>query len=416
MKYTVFGERMRLLIKFIETYCDAYRGLPREVWYLSLILLINRSGSMVLMFLPLYLTKVMHFTDFQIGLLIGGCYGVGGIAGAMLGGKLTSMFGPIRIQAISLALTVPMFLVVSAAASFFQVAVSLFILSLVAEMVRPASVTATTLFCGQELHKKAMGHNRLAANLGTAIGGALGGVLAGISYSLLFFVNAGTVACALVALLAIFGLREPKNETNQSSDEISTSPFRDSTYLIFLLLTLLVAIVFFQLLSTYPKYLNEHVGINEFQLGILMAINTLIIVAVEMLLIHMVRNLSILKLVAWGSLFSCLGFGLLPFGTGFVFVALTVVIWTIGEMLAMPFAAVYVAGRSNNSNRGRYMGPYVTCYSTALIIAPIAGMWIYQNNPNLVWHLSLGIGVLTFVGFNLMRFVTGDSEQHSSAE
>ncbi|MFM7739210.1 MAG: hypothetical protein ACKO9H_07390, partial [Planctomycetota bacterium] len=40
-------------------YLAPFRGLPREVWYLSIVMFINRSGSMVLPFLTLYANKVL---------------------------------------------------------------------------------------------------------------------------------------------------------------------------------------------------------------------------------------------------------------------------------------------------------------------------------------------------------------------
>ncbi len=385
--------------KLLETYREAFRGLPREIWFLSTVLLINRSGAMVLMFLPLYLTKQLHFSNLQIGFLIGGCYGVGSIAGAMIGGRLTSQFGPIRLQIFSQAYAAIGFLLLVTANDFVTIGIGLFFLSIISEMVRPATITATTLYCPESLHKRAMGLVRLAANLGTAIGGAIGGMLAEINYDLLFYVNAGTVTCATVATYLFFGLREPAKKERALAEQSTRSPLTDLRFLAFLSLMFLTALVFFQLLSTFPKYLNDDLSLGELELGLLMAINTLIIVAIEMFLLQLVRNLNVLRVVAVGSLLSCLGFGLLPFGSGFWYVAFTVVVWTMGEMLAMPLAAAYVAGRSSEANRGRYMGMFVTGYSAALVVGPIAGMAIFHWNHNAVWYIATGIGVVVFVGF-----------------
>ena len=40
-----------------RTYRAAYSGLPRDLWLLSLVLLVNRAGGMVLPFIALYLTR-----------------------------------------------------------------------------------------------------------------------------------------------------------------------------------------------------------------------------------------------------------------------------------------------------------------------------------------------------------------------
>ncbi|MEK7225946.1 MAG: MFS transporter, partial [Bacteroidota bacterium] len=39
-----------------KTYRNAYSGLSKQTWLLSLIMLINRSGTMVIPFMTLYLT------------------------------------------------------------------------------------------------------------------------------------------------------------------------------------------------------------------------------------------------------------------------------------------------------------------------------------------------------------------------
>ena len=370
------------------------------------------------MFLPLYLTKSLAFTDMQIGFLIGGCYGMGSILGGLLGGKLTSSWGPIKTQVASLSLTVPGYLLLAQADRFVTVALCLFGLSVVNEMIRPASVTATTLYCPSHLHKRAMGHNRLAVNLGTSIGGVWGGVLAGINYQLLFYANASTVFAALIATLICFKLREPETQKEKAETGNGESPWSDRSFLWFLFFTFLTAVVFFQLLSTFPKYLDEQRGVTEFYLGALMAINTLLIVILEMYLVQVVSKFSVLRVVAWGSLMSCVGFGLLPFCPDYWYICATVVVWTFGEMLAMPLSAAYVAARSSERSRGRYMGLYVTCYAAALVIGPLLGMAAYELDPDLVWYIALALGWIAFSGYwwlsvqDKTKSNIGDTDQH----
>ena len=70
-----------------RAYSDAFRGLPPVVWHLSLVMLVNRSGSMVLAFLSLYLTFERGFELTFAGWVLA-VYGAGHIAGALLGGWL----------------------------------------------------------------------------------------------------------------------------------------------------------------------------------------------------------------------------------------------------------------------------------------------------------------------------------------
>jgi MFS family permease len=64
---------------------------------------------------------------------------------------------------------------------------------------------------------------------------------------------------------------------------------------------------------------------------------------------------------------------------------------TVGEMLAMPITNAIVAERAGQRSVGRYMGAYTLAFSTAFVIGPVAGTWVYQNvGPQYLWF---GIGV-----------------------
>jgi MFS family permease len=77
------------------------------------------------------------------------------------------------------------------------------------------------------------------------------------------------------------------------------------------------------------------------------------------------------------------------------FVALTVVVWTLGEMLALPIINVLVAERAEKGYRGQYMGMYTMAYSIAFIVAPVLGTSVYAHfGPHVLWY---GIGALGIV-------------------
>jgi MFS family permease len=80
----------------IQLYKNSYAGLTRRIWLLSIVMLINRSGTMVLAFMTLY-CKHLGFSIQQGGLVVA-VYGVGSVAGAFLGGKISDRFGFYRTQ------------------------------------------------------------------------------------------------------------------------------------------------------------------------------------------------------------------------------------------------------------------------------------------------------------------------------
>ncbi len=389
-------------------YRDAYGGLPREVWILSLALFVNRCGAMVLAFMTLYMTNELGFSMFESGAIFS-IWGFGSMTGSWLGGKLVKPLGAIRTQILGLVLAVPCFLIVPLFTSWWGMALIVYLFSVTSESVRPANGVAVAQFTDPELHTRAFGLQRMAVNLGFSVGPAIGGVLANIDYVWLFFADGITTGLGALILLWHFGFRKyAKNQDAAAKQKIAEenivegSPLKDVQFVLFLLLMLAVCLVFFQFLATYPKYLEDHYQLSKPMIGLLFSVNTIIIVAFEMLLLNWVRRFSLLRTVGWGSFLACAGFGLLPLGTTFWFCALSMTVITFGEMFMFPLGSGYVAKRSMGRDQGMYMSWYAMMYSTAGMIAPIIGTVVYQYDSHLLWYASLVVGAGVLAGFYML--------------
>lgn len=426
--------------RIIDGYRNAFSGVPRNVWLMSVILLVSRSGTMVLPFLAIYGRTELKFEPTTIGWLLS-AYGIGGVVAGLVAGKMIEKIGAISTQIITLAMAVPGYLWVGMVTDFFWLIVSMFYLSLTVEAVRPACTTATVDFCAEEhQHVKALAVNRLAVNLGMTLGPALGGFLILISYQLLFYVNAFTTFAACLLTIVFFGWpsgrakketgKDKDSKSDVSADAVedgtkSSSPFADLRFMLFCFINVLAALVFFQFLSTYPLYLKEQYQFQEYHIGLLYAVNTVVIVLFELVLVNWIVRWPLLRIYGWGQLLSCVGFGMLPLGLLFFqdrsvlatnesafligagYCVFTMIVLTIGEMLAMPLGAAYAARRSNQRNRGKYMGVYIASFSVAALIAPLAGMGLYEIHPDLVGYASLVVGAIVFFALIIMS----DSEE-----
>lgn len=383
-------------------YRSAYAGLPREIWILSAVALVNRSGMMVLPFLTLYLTRSLGFEMGLVGQLLA-TYGLGAALGVQLGGWLTDRLGSLRVQVASLFLAGPLFLALGELRSAAGLTAALFALSVVCEAFRPASQAALTNHCPPQLRARAFGLYRMAVNLGVTIGPVVGGVLAVHDYSWLFRVNALAWLAAGVLLLVLGRGWRPLSEreaTQPNAPKVARTPWRDGPFLVAVACSALVSVVFLQTQSTFMVYLGELQSIREDQIGLLLAINTVMVVLIEMPLIARLPASRPLVWVAIGSVLTGIGFGLMPHGSGMLFLGLTIAVWTFGEILSAPMLSVFVAERSNLAQRGRYMGLFYLSFALANIAAPLLGTWLWVRfGPNSVWHASVAAGLVAAMGF-----------------
>ncbi|MFT5478245.1 MAG: putative MFS family arabinose efflux permease [Planctomycetota bacterium] len=390
--------------RLFSVYRAAFQGLPREVWILSIVLFINRCGSMVLPFLVLYLTSQRGFTPSEAGEVLA-VYGAGAIIGVGAGGWLVDRIGYRIVQIGSLtsaALTLLAFSVLRERPALLAGA---FCLGCLAEAFRPANGVALAAFAPPSVRARAFGLNRLAINLGWTVGPVLGGFLAAVDYRFLFWVDGGTCLAAAVYLAVALPPSSAEKEYHEpkSSSTSARSPWRDGVFMVAFILLLLQAVIFFQMHSTFPLYLVQERGYSTGTFGLLIIVNTALIVLFEMPLVKLVETRNPLTLVAISCALVGLGFGLLPLSGSLVWIVFLIVLWTIGEMLTAPTMTNWVVGRADRGSRGAYMAAYGIAFSLAVAAAPLVGTRVWeQAGPDMVWWTCLVLGAITAIGFWLL--------------
>lgn len=383
-------------------YGAAFAGLPRDVWLLFMALLVNRAGTMVLPFLTLYLTGQRGMSVVEAGQILG-LYGIGAVIGSYAGGWLSDRIGATLTMRIALLINGVGFLFFLLLSTPLEIAIGIFFLAIVAEGFRPALMTATAERTPAVMQIRAFALIRLAANIGMAIGPAAGGFLALYSYNWLFIGDGVTCLAATVILFVALGKSPAIGDASTAAgSQGARSPWLDPPFLALLLLTFVFATVMFQIFTTLPLYLRQVHGLRENVIGLLLGFNALLIVVFEMVLVHWVERFARMLIIGIGALLTCVGMGLMPLGDSLPYLAFTIAIWTVGEMLAFPFITAVAAARPGPAQRGRYMGAYNVAFALAFIAAPIAGTWIYHRySPHAVWYAVLGLG-LPLLGWALL--------------
>jgi predicted MFS family arabinose efflux permease len=388
----------------VRVYRDAFSGLPPSVWVLSAVALVNRAGTMVLPFLSLYLTRELGFTPVRAGYVLG-AFGFGSIVGSWLGGWLSDRVGPVRVQIGSLVGAGIGFVAIAGVRDPWVLGALVFATSAVGDAFRPASMTALVEHAPAEVHTRALALLRLAVNLGMAIGPAVGGWMASRNYTWVFLGDAATCWLAAMVLVWWRGRLAPvRTDARVGGPASGRSPWTDGPFLALLALVLLFGTMFLQVFATLPLYLKERYGLPENLIGAMFSLNALLIVALEMPLVRVLEGRRRLVVAAAGSLLVGTGFALMPLGAGVGFAALTVAVWTFGEMLVLPFTNSAVAQRADPRSRGSYMGAYTMAFAVSFILAPVVGTRVYQGlGPETLWY-GVGVaGVVLAAGFFRLR-------------
>jgi predicted MFS family arabinose efflux permease len=385
--------------RILAVYREAYAGLPRNAWLLSLVQFVNRSGSMVLFFLTLYLTRKLGFTLAQAGQAVS-AFGLGALAGAYLGGRLCDRLGASAVQRGSLLLSGLNLILLGYLGGFAVIMTAVFLQGLFSEALLPGNATAMARECPPSVRTRGFALNRLAANLGVTIGPVLGGYLAMWNYHALFWVDGLTTLAALAIFNCYFKGEPPPRSWTAEAAAATPLPGQKRRLRAIFFLVFGIGLIFSQLFSTFPLYIHSAYGFAENRIGQLLAINTVLIVLFEMILIQGLRKIRPLTTIAVGALLTGLGFALTPLGRGYPYAALTVVVWTLGEMLSLPLLTSEVANRSHEGNRGRHMGWFGVSFSLAWMLGPILGSEIYSRFSPLALWLGCGVlGSLLFLGF-----------------
>jgi predicted MFS family arabinose efflux permease len=392
----------------VKLYRQAYSGLPREAWLLFAVNLVNSSGAMVVFFLSLYLTRRLGFTPARAGQALS-LYGLGSLAGGYLGGWFSDRLGSTSVQKLSLSVSGAFLIVLGQVRSAGGILPVLFLFSVAAGALYPANAASMSRVCPSELQVKGFALNRLANNLGVTIGPAVGGLLALRDYRLLFWADGLTCLAAAVLFLVIW--KRPEDQLQRAEAKrglpqpgVARPPWRDAPFLVLMLIVVVWGAVFVQIFATFPLYMRAVYGLAEDQIGRLLAVNTILIVTLEMAIMEKIRAYSQTRTINLSFLLLGLGFGLMPLGRGFLYAGFTVAVWTFGEILSMPLLSALIARRASPETRGRYMGFFSFAFSLAFIVGPASGAAVYGHlGSKALWFGCAAVSGLLAIVFSALR-------------
>lgn len=418
--YFTFANYLITVQRLFRIYTDSFKGLSTESWMLSIVMLLNRAGSMVLPFLGVYMVDHLKFSLADSGMVLS-FFGIGSVVGSWLGGYITDRIGEFKVQSFSLFASVPMFCLLPLFHTPASLAVMVLIQSITSEVFRPANSVAIAKYARPENITRAFSLNRMAVNLGFSIGPALGGLLSAISYNFLFFSNAAAALVAGFAYIYFFRKRHARFIAQKETVVVEDvkpakerSPYRDMRFVAFCLLCSVFSICFFQLLNTLPLFYKDAVKLDQGMIGILLGYSGIVVVLFEMLLVHIAeRRWTITHTMVIGTILCAVSYSILGFSHHMLWLFVSITFLSLGEILILPFMSTITAARAGKFNKGSYMGMNGISVAIAFIISPLLGSKIASIYG--FERLWIGTGILLLLASIGFYFSVKKLFPHSKA-
>ncbi len=348
---------------------NPWRGvgsLPAAVWLVFATTLVNRAGTMVVPFMVLYVTRYLGVRPSLGGLALT-VYGVGGLVSGPIAGRLCDRFGAFAVLRGSLLVSGFILLIFPVATHFETFLAITLVWSLVAESVRPASLAALTTSVRPEHRKAAVAVFRLAINLGMSVGPAAGGFLAAVSFPLLFVVDGASALAAGLVLTVLLAWHPPplveasSRDAAPTDDRRTAGVLRDRRAVVFLTGFFLMAVVFYQHEGAMPLFLVRDLHYRESFYGLLFALNTVLIIIAEVPLNLAMAGWSYRWTLVLGATLYAVGFGSMAVLHNVAGLLGAAVVWTFGEMIALPTSGAYIADIAPRGRSGVTPGRMPRC-------------------------------------------------------
>lgn len=380
---------------------SSFRGLPSVVWTIFAGTIVNRLGYLVTPFLVFFLAA-RGVTGTETSYVLG-ALGAGNLLGPAVGGVLADRIGRRPTMLIGLIGTSAAQGALFLAPGVWTMAAAALLISAAGSTVSPAAYALLADAVDSERRRRAYALFGWGVNIGTAVAGVLGGYLAARGYWLLFVVDAGSMLA--YALVVAVRLKDPKarrttaeEETQQEKDGIGYGVvFRDRLAL--LLLPLFGVQLFVYSLTEVALPLAVHdSGLSPAVYGAMAAVNAILVVALQPFVTARLSRFPQLAVQGAGSTLIAGGVALTGLADGVAGYTVSVVVWSLGEVVVAGIAAGVVANLAPAHARGRYQGAFSWTWGLARFAALTLGVAMYTTlGPSVLWWTALVAGTAAAV-------------------
>ncbi|MFG3038498.1 MFS transporter [Streptomyces sp. NPDC048330] len=373
---------------------SSFRGLPSVVWTIFAGTIVNRLGYLVTPFLVFFLAS-RGVTGTEASYVLG-ALGAGNLLGPAVGGVLADRIGRRPTMLIGLVGAAAAQGALFLAPGVWTMAAAALLISAAGSTVSPAAYALLADAVDGDSRRRAYALFGWGVNIGTAVAGILGGYLAALGYWILFAVDAGSML--LFALVVALRLPEPDRAAGPAAagDGLGYGVVLRDRLALLLLPVFGVQLFVYSLTEVALPLAVHDSGLSPAVYGAMAAVNAVLVVALQPFTTGLLARFPQLAVQSAGSVLIAVGVALTGIADTVAGYTLSVVVWSLGEVVVAGIAAAVFANLAPSHARGRYQGAFSWTWGLARFAALTLGVAAYTTlGPAALWWTALVAGTVT---------------------
>jgi MFS family permease len=373
---------------------------PRAYWYVWWGTLVNRIGGFVTPMLTIYLIRVRHVSVSEAGGVVA-VFGAGAVAASLAGGYLADKLGRKITLVISLFGGALSLAALSQARELNAIMVMVGVVGFVGELYRPAvsAMVADLVPASRRVQAYALLH--WVINIGFACAAIVGGLLADVNFTLLFLLDAATMAIYGVIVLVCVPETRPRSAAGATAPgpaRPSPSWLADREFVVYIALALVFALMSVQTYAPLAAHMTWQ-GLNPSMFGLVMSVNGIVITLLQPTISSWVIGRDTTRVLIAATLLFGSGLALHGLANGVAMHAAAVMVWTLGEIIESPTRSTLISAMAPTDARARYQGASVMTYGVGHMFGPKLGTWVWEHvGPSALWAGCLALSIAIAIG------------------
>ncbi|SEK91432.1 MDR family MFS transporter [Streptacidiphilus jiangxiensis] len=364
---------MRAVARARSAAAATFGGLPGDFWWLWTAQLVNRAGGFVMPLLAYYVTGELHRGTVLAGAVVS-AIGIGSLVSGPFGGVLADRLGHKPTLVGAQVATATCMVALAYGRSPWALLLGGFAVGLANNATRPANNALIAEVIPEPDRARAYSLNFWAINIGYSVAMFSVGLVTLTGYTALFWLDAGTtvLSAVLIATRVAGPQRAAAAADEAAAGQGMGAVLRDRTFVAFVVAGFLVLTILAQADSGLPISMGVD-GFSPSAFGRVVALNGIVVALAQLPLTRLYRKFPESRVLAASSAVIGIGYAVLLLGHSAGVYALSVVVWTLGEIGNTPTGFALVARLSPDHLRGRYQGLYQVAWTGSAVLAPLLG-------------------------------------------